>query len=81
MDACWTDITIRATFTFKTCSSSGLIAALDVMGVNRSGVATSGLVRVVPVTTGEVNDGDFVLNCEKHPIFDTTNCVQGTYVM
>ena len=29
----------------------------------------------------EVNEGDFVLNREKHPIFDTTNCVQGTYVM
>ena len=22
-----------------------------------------------------------VLNREKHPIFDTTNCIQGTYVM
>jgi hypothetical protein len=26
-------------------------------------------------------EGELVLNREKHPIFDTTNCVQGTYVM
>jgi hypothetical protein len=29
----------------------------------------------------ELNKGELVLNREKHPIFDTTNCVQGTYVM
>ena len=38
-------------------------------------------VRVLYLSTGEVNEGDFVLNREKHPVFDATNCVQGTYVM
>ena len=27
------------------------------------------------------NKGELVLNREKHPIFDTTNCIQGTYMM
>jgi hypothetical protein len=38
-------------------------------------------VRVLLVSRGELNEGKLVLNREKHPIFDTTNCVQGTYVM
>jgi hypothetical protein len=39
------------------------------------------MVRVLALSRGELNEGDFVLNREKHAIFDTTNCVQGTYVM
>ena len=26
-------------------------------------------------------EGELVLNREKHPIYDTTNCIQGTYMM
>ena len=39
------------------------------------------VVRVEHLTSGELNEREPVLNREKQPIFDTTNCVQGTYVM
>ena len=47
----------------------------------RTELVVSRVVRVEHLTSGELNEREPMLNREKHPIFDTTNCVQGTYVM